>query len=270
LRDREEELANAGGPAKPGRSSQEADVDGKPKKRKSEGSANGPKQKKIKTGETSSAPKPSKITVTLKLGPQPAAPEPFPCCLCINMSEEGLLRVYDPPTGRRDIAVDELPGSSKGPKEWMAHEDCANVIPETWVDHIEIGNPREDGTRAKEKVVFGVDGIVRDRWNLARIIPQNRSHIFLISYFRNALRAQRAVTGHTGHPFNAPKASVRRHSTSLVLAMDTSMASFTRCCRRWKRKSYFSIRMRERRRPSRYLPSLLLSIKTHLRSARML
>jgi hypothetical protein len=35
---------------------------------------------------------------------------------------------------------------------WMAHKGCALVLPETWVDEI-------DG----ERVVFGVDGIVR-RW----------------------------------------------------------------------------------------------------------
>jgi hypothetical protein len=166
----------AGKSAKPRRSSQEADANGKPKKkRKYEVATGGPISKKIKTNEGSSVTKPSKITLTLRLGPKPAAPEPFPCCLCVNMSEEGLLRVHDPPIGRKDIAVDELPGSSRGPKEWMAHEDCANVIPETWVDQIEIGDVREDGTRVKEKVVFGVDGIVKDRWNLARIVIKTRS-----------------------------------------------------------------------------------------------
>jgi JmjC domain, hydroxylase len=170
LQDRETELANPSEPAKSGRSSQDIDSNGKPKKRrKSEDTAGGPKPKKIKTGEAPVIPKASKITLTLKLGPKPAAPDPFPCCLCVNMSNDGLLRVYDPPTGRRDIAVDELPGSSKGPKEWMAHEDCANVVPETWVDQIEIGKLREDGSRTKERVVFGVDGIVKDRWNLVRI-----------------------------------------------------------------------------------------------------
>jgi hypothetical protein len=147
-------------------------VDGKSKKRrKSENAAGGPKPKKIKTSELSGyAPK---ITVTLKLGPKPATPDPFPCCLCVDMSRDGLLRVHDPPTGRKDIAIDELPGSSKGPKQWMAHEDCANVIPETWVDHIDIGEPKEGGTRTTEKVVFGVDGIVKDRWNLVCMTPNN-------------------------------------------------------------------------------------------------
>jgi hypothetical protein len=39
----------------------------------------------------------------------------------------------------------------------MAHEQCARVIPETWLD--EVGG---------EKVVFGVDSIVKDRWHLVR------------------------------------------------------------------------------------------------------
>ncbi|KAF8887020.1 JmjC domain, hydroxylase-domain-containing protein [Gymnopilus junonius] len=86
------------------------------------------------------------VSVTLKLGPRPAEQEPFPCCLCVSMSKEGLLKVRDPPTFRKDAV-------------WMAHEYCASIVPETWVDEAEI-----DGVR--EKVVFGVDGIVKDRWNL--------------------------------------------------------------------------------------------------------
>ena len=42
---------------------------------------------------------------------------------------------------------------------WMAHEDCANVVPETWVDDLEVGG-------VKEKVVMGVNAIVNGRWNL--------------------------------------------------------------------------------------------------------
>ena len=247
LRDREEERANANMATKSGLS-QEANVENPKKKRKPEGVAGGPKLKKIRT---SSNLKAAKITVTLKLGPKPAAPEPFPCCLCVNMSEEGLLRVHDPPTGRRDIAVDELPGSSRGPKEWMAHEDCANVIPETWVDHIEISDPRGDGTRTKEKVVFGVDGIVKDRWNLARIIPDTWFHIGTDLCFRNALPARGVVTRLMGLPFNAPKANARRPSTLHVLEMDTSKGSFTRCCKRWRRKLFFSTRMLGISHPSR-------------------
>lgn len=41
----------------------------------------------------------------------------------------------------------------------MAHEECAKVVPETWVDEVET-------EMSVEKRVFGVDAIVRDRWNL--------------------------------------------------------------------------------------------------------
>lgn len=138
------------------------------RKRKSDGSSNGPRTKRAKPNSAASSLI-HKRTVKLTLGPKPAASEPFPCCLCVNMSKDNLLRVHDPPIGRKDIGIDELPGSSKGPKEWMAHEECANVVPETWVDFIEVGEPQQDGSRIKEEVVFGVDGIVRDRWNLVRL-----------------------------------------------------------------------------------------------------
>lgn len=52
-------------------------------------------------------------------------------------------------------------------KKWMAHEECAKVVPETWVDTIFV--PRADGSGvAEKKVVLGVDAIVKDRWNLVR------------------------------------------------------------------------------------------------------
>ncbi|KXN89538.1 DNA damage-responsive transcriptional repressor RPH1 [Leucoagaricus sp. SymC.cos] len=98
----------------------------------------------------------TKISVTLKLPPRPTEPEVFPCCLCVSQSHEGLLRVYDPPIGRKDAV--EAAGS---PSVWMAHEKCSKIVPETWVDEIDNGR---NGMR--EKMVFGVDGIVKDRWNL--------------------------------------------------------------------------------------------------------
>lgn len=52
----------------------------------------------------------------------------------------------------------------------MAHEDCANVIPETWVDEVDASVNDGLGFTSKEKVVFGVDAIVKDRWNLVTII----------------------------------------------------------------------------------------------------
>jgi hypothetical protein len=80
----------------------------------------------------------------------------FPCCLCVSTSRDGLFPVQDPPVGRR-----ELPESlsSLVTEAWMAHEECAKVVPETWVDEVET-------EMSVEKRVFGVDAIVRDRWNL--------------------------------------------------------------------------------------------------------
>ena len=115
------------------------------------------KKMKVKSSMTVGSTKAPlvKLSVTLKLGPRPVEPEPFPCCLCVSMGKEGLLRVHDPPVNRRDAV--EATGN---PKSWMAHDQCANIVPETWVDDLDS----VDG--GKEKVVFGVDGIVKDRWNL--------------------------------------------------------------------------------------------------------
>lgn len=103
------------------------------------------------------------IRVTLKLPPQPKPKEPdtFPCCLCPSMSRDGLLRVQDPPVWWYD------PDNADAAKDpCMAHAECANVVPETWVDEVEVGEPNFEGLRRREKAVFGVDGIVKDRWNL--------------------------------------------------------------------------------------------------------
>ncbi|KAF8063524.1 jumonji superfamily protein [Lyophyllum atratum] len=177
LMDRAEEAANPPKPPKPKCVSSKKEngnkdsKDAKPKvvrKRKAvkiEDADEQPLPKKLKIklspSKSSSAtalPKVSlpKLSITLKLGPRPPALEPFPCCLCVSMDKEGLLRVYDPPVGRKD--AEEASGN---PKEWLAHEFCASIVPETWVDEIEIGP-----NKIKEKVVYGVDGIVKDRWHL--------------------------------------------------------------------------------------------------------
>lgn len=104
--------------------------------------------------------------VTLKLGPRPKEPDVFPCCLCVSTSRDGLLRVHDRPIWRMEADSGE---SSSGSGVWMAHEECANVIPETWVDEVEVGLPHPDGTRDKDRVIMGVDAIVKDRWNLVSL-----------------------------------------------------------------------------------------------------
>ncbi|EEB98321.1 hypothetical protein MPER_02195 [Moniliophthora perniciosa FA553] len=124
----------------------------KPSKRKSEADAE-PEPPKPKKPKDLRFPHPK---VMLRLPARPAEPEVFPCCLCISTVKEGLLRVQDPPIGRKDAM--EACGN---PKVWMAHADCANIVPETWVDEVE--NPQ---TGMQELAVFGVDAIVKDRWNL--------------------------------------------------------------------------------------------------------
>ena len=91
----------------------------------------------------------------------------FPCCLCASMSMDGLLRVHDPP-----LSFSGLSKPADG--VWRAHEACAIVVPETWVDEV----PFENGSDGMEKVVWGVDGIVKDRWLLVRI---SSATLFLIS-----------------------------------------------------------------------------------------
>lgn len=76
----------------------------------------------------------------------------LPCCLCTSTSENELLPVNDPPFPYMGVPA---PKTSDGTVLWRAHEVCAMTIPETWVDEV-------DG----QKRVFGVDGIIKDRWNL--------------------------------------------------------------------------------------------------------
>jgi hypothetical protein len=129
----------------------------KPRKRKLEESPAEPKGKKSRMTKNKETPVTTmsktsipKLSITLKIGPPK---EKFPCCLCVSGDPDGLLPVYDP-----------IPTASP-PK--MAHEHCARVIPETWVDDHEVG-PSSSTFPQKTRVVFGVDGIVKDRWNLVR------------------------------------------------------------------------------------------------------
>lgn len=179
LLDRELELVN---PSKEARSG-DMDKDGKPRlsrKRKSKtqvgGGSDTPKAKRPKikaesskaggSGPLTKAPMTGKMTVTLKLGPRPAEPEAFPCCLCVGMGQDGLLRVHDPPIRGAAFGTGAVDGTQEG--KWMAHEECANVVPETWVDEIDVPS-NGAWEKGKERVVFGVDGIVKDRWNLVRV-----------------------------------------------------------------------------------------------------
>lgn len=93
------------------------------------------------------------------------------CCLCISntppaaplIKAQGhsfnlLPCVGAPTTG----ATPNLPLSSgTNVQQYWAHEVCARVLPETWVD---------EDVRSGEKFVYGVDCIVRERWALVRFI----------------------------------------------------------------------------------------------------
>lgn len=147
------------------------------RKRKLEAGTVVAKTKKIKVKgeglgiETSTKPQP-KVSITLKLGPRVDQEENFPCCLCVSTDPEGLLHVINPPFARRDVA--EAAGH---PRLWMAHEFCARVVPETWVDD----SVRPDGR--SEKVVYGVDGIVKDRWNLVGLfLGHTKQFSFIVLY----------------------------------------------------------------------------------------
>ncbi|KAG6332296.1 hypothetical protein ID866_6791 [Astraeus odoratus] len=143
-----------------------------PKKRKPATADGDPKRKRPKTTNMSSCASsssgstgPSKISVTLKLPAKPAESEGFPCCLCVSTSRDGLLRVQDPPVGRRELPESLATLLNVG--AWMAHEECAKVVPETWVDEIDVPiNTTDVGATRRERRVFGVDAIVKDRWNL--------------------------------------------------------------------------------------------------------
>ncbi|EJF57709.1 hypothetical protein DICSQDRAFT_111328 [Dichomitus squalens LYAD-421 SS1] len=113
--------------------------------------------------------------VMLKVGPPPPPKDQeFPCCLCASSNKHGLLRVHDPPAWwySADNADAKL-----GP--CMAHEECAVVVPETWVDEIERNVPSNETGQGTERVVFGVDAVTKDRWNLkctACTKLKNRAH----------------------------------------------------------------------------------------------
>ncbi len=79
----------------------------------------------------------------------------LPCVLCASPERDGLLPVNDKPFIIMGVAT---PVGETGEEEWMAHEYCAMVVPETWIDEVN-----------GQKRVFGVDAIAKDRWGLVSI-----------------------------------------------------------------------------------------------------
>ncbi|KAG8816801.1 hypothetical protein FRC18_000813 [Serendipita sp. 400] len=110
-----------------------------------------PKPRKRKISETSASPIKAN-PVTIKRAKREVSADILPCCLCVSPATEGLLPVNDPPFAIMGVAT---PVTKEGAVRWMAHETCASIIPETWVDEV-------DG----QKKVFGVDTIAKDRWLL--------------------------------------------------------------------------------------------------------
>ena len=65
----------------------------------------------------------------------------------------------------------------------MAHESCARILPETWLDEVEAGTVLEDGSKKHEKMVFGVDAIVKDRWNLVSDLSSSKNRPGMLIVF---------------------------------------------------------------------------------------
>jgi hypothetical protein len=136
---------------------------------------------------------------------KPRPPPPMtsiPCCLCISSEETGLLLVHDPPlfgySGFEPRVVGDKP-------QWQAHEECAKIVPETWVDEV-------DG----QKFVFGVDAIPKDRWQLVSLSLRDTRLPTHSSALRNVPHAPLVRSSLTVPPFNAPRASA--HVLSMFVA----------------------------------------------------
>jgi hypothetical protein len=153
-----------------------------PRKRKSDENDTPDSTKKAKVSAEVAQPK---VTIRLRLGPRPPELGPFPCCLCVSLSRDDLLPVHDKPV---------LPHPAYAEiKTWMAHESCGRILPETWLDEVETDTVLEDGTKKREKMVFGVDAIVKDRWNLVSDLSSsiNQQCVDYVDVRRNVQRVPR-------------------------------------------------------------------------------
>ncbi|KAH8115842.1 hypothetical protein DFH11DRAFT_1876448 [Phellopilus nigrolimitatus] len=88
----------------------------------------------------------------------------FPCCLCVSQDLVGLLRVHDQPSAWANCH-NYQPKDMDRHEAWRAHESCAMIVP---VDEFAVQDQDEmkQAVERMEKVVFGVDAIVKDRWAL--------------------------------------------------------------------------------------------------------
>ena len=188
-------------------------ADASPRKRKSDENDTPNLTKKAKVSAPNHDVAHPRVTIRLKLGPRPPELEPYPCCLCVSESRDDLLPVHDKPLVQHPAYADI--------KTWMAHENCARVLPETWLDEVETGPMLADGTRKREKMVFGVDAIVKDRWNLvSHIRPRGRCRFAdRAGIQRNVHLVPRIAQRCMARQFNVPEANAPRHSTYPAHAM---------------------------------------------------
>ncbi|ORX36366.1 hypothetical protein BD324DRAFT_591650 [Kockovaella imperatae] len=81
-----------------------------------------------------------------------SSPTYYPCILCPGTDKVDLIPVFEPSEHVKNMCKSE-DGSVK------AHGACVNSTPEVWIEDHEL-----DGHA--QAVVMGVDGILKDRWNL--------------------------------------------------------------------------------------------------------
>lgn len=136
------------------------------------------------------------------------------CCLCSSTtpSTEPILKAQGHAynllrcVGQLPVGANSRAGNSAAQPLW-AHEVCARVIPETWVD-------QEPGSN--EKFVYGIPCIVKERWSLVGFffslnIIVTASDLWTSTLLlRNALYAQ---TKRQVPKFSVRRASALRHST---------------------------------------------------------
>ena len=226
LQDRENERLAALAAEEAALSTKKTSDAGLTRKRKSESASEGSSKRKRTTAptesteaQTSDATVPAHLPkVTLKVSAKPKDPEsePYPCCLCISRHDSDLLPVHDPPSARSGCSNvpprHRIENEVEWKEVWKAHEGCAKVVTETWIDEIDVEGE-------KVKYVFGVDTIVRDRWNLVSIhfCPYSCPCIVSNLHLRNVLRVPRHALRLMAHLSNARRGSARKLSTSPVL-----------------------------------------------------
>lgn len=97
---------------------------------------------------------------------------------------------------------------------WRAHEVCAMITPETWVDEI-----------AGERRVFGIDAIDKDRWGLVRIDYNSHNSLSLTHITRNVVHVRLPKPSPMALLFNVLKGNARERFMFLVPKRDYQVYS---------------------------------------------